>query len=66
MPVYAAKSGKPVSLDQAVVLVKKETGAKVLSAKEVSKEGKQYYLIKTIDNGRVRLLRIDPKTGEQY
>lgn len=63
--VAHAKS-RPLSLDQAVALIKKDTGSKVLSAKEVTKAGERFYLIKTMNNGRVRLIRINPKTGQQY
>ncbi len=59
-------SAKPVSLDEAVVQVKKTSSSKVLSAKEVTKDGEQFYLIKTINNGKVKLIRIDPETGKQY
>lgn len=62
--IYAADNNKTLTLDAAVAQVKEATGERVLSAKEVDKNGDHYYLIKTMKNGRVRLIRIDPKTGE--
>ncbi len=64
--VFAEKSIKPLTLDAAVDRVKKNTGERVLSAKEVDKKGDHYYLIKTMKKGRVRLIRIDPETGMSY
>ncbi len=64
--LYAADSIKPLTLDAAVDHVKKTTGERVLSAKQVDKKGDHFYLIKTMKKGRVRLIRIDPKTGKSY
>lgn len=65
--LYAAGGRiKPLTLDDAVAQVKEATGERVLSAKEVDKKDDHYYLIKTMKNGRVRLIRIDPKTGASY
>ncbi len=57
---------KPITLDAAVDNIKKTTGERVLSAKEVAKNGDHFYLIKIMKKGRVRLIRIDPKTGNSY
>ncbi len=57
---------KQISLNGVVEQVKKTTGGKVLSAKEENKGGERFYIIKVLDNGRVRIIRIDANTGKQY
>lgn len=61
-------SAKPrfITLDEAVLEIKKTSGSKILSAKEHNKGGERFYLIKTIKKGKIRLIRIDPKTGKQF
>jgi len=54
-----------MSLDQAVAMVRKRFGGKVISAETVSDGGKTTYVIKLLsDEGRVRTVRVDAESGK--
>ncbi|MCB1877011.1 MAG: PepSY domain-containing protein [Chromatiales bacterium] len=53
-----------VSLDEAVSRIRSSGDERVLDARSVDRSGEREYEIKVLtDQGRVRTLRIDPRTG---
>ena len=55
-----------VSLDEAVERVRRETGARILSAETREAEGGSQHVIKILtEKGRVRRVRVDPRTGNR-
>ena len=54
-----------MNLDQAVAMVRKRYGGKVISAETVSDGGKTTHVIKLLsDQGRVRTVRVDAESGK--
>jgi len=53
-----------MSLDDAVEMVQRETGGRVLSADRVERDGRTWYRIRVlVAEGKVRVYRVDPATG---
>jgi len=58
-------SGNGVSLDQAVEGVKRRTGARVLNADTVSRDGGRVHSLRILTpQGRVKRMEIDGSTGQ--
>jgi len=54
-----------LSLDQAAKQLKKTINGRILDAKTVQIDGKQYYRFKVLTEkeGRIRYIKVDPVTG---
>lgn len=53
-----------LSLDEAVEMVRRKTGGRVLSADRVERDGRTWYRIRVlVAEGKVRVYRVDPATG---
>ncbi|MGH8495231.1 MAG: PepSY domain-containing protein [Gammaproteobacteria bacterium] len=65
MPVaIAAAADRRISLDQAVAMVLRRYGGKVISAETRTRNGRVIHRIKVLtENGRVRTVRVDGQTG---
>ena len=54
-----------VSLDEAVARVRRDTGGRVLAAEARENRGRTVYRIKVLlPNGSVRVVNVDPQSGE--
>lgn len=59
-----SRQGK-ISLDEAVVRVRRDTGGRVLSAQGREERGRTTYRIKVLlPNGSVRVVNVDAQSGE--
>lgn len=64
-PVIIAQNGGSISLDEAARRVAKRTGGRVLAAQTVQRGGQTYYEIRVlVDPGRVRVFRVNARTGD--
>jgi uncharacterized membrane protein YkoI len=62
--VAQAQSG-PLSLDDAVVKVRRMSGGRVVGADRVEQDGATYYEVKVLlADGRVKVYLVNPDTGE--
>lgn len=62
----ARRGRSALSLDGAVESIRNDKGGRVLSADSVRRKGRDVHRIKILtDEGRVRNLYMDPKTGKQ-
>lgn len=63
--VCPALAQQPLTLDEAVTKVSKETQGRVLIAERSDEDGKIRYKIKLLtEDGTVKLLYVDPETGK--
>lgn len=55
-----------LTLDEAARRLKQQINGRVLRAETIQQDGKNYYLFKVLteDDGRVRLIKVDPETGQ--
>jgi len=65
-PALAASHGQtPVSLDEAIALVREKSGGKVLRAESTQQGNKIVYEIRVLtEDGHVRTYRVDRQTGK--
>ncbi|MEX0729723.1 MAG: hypothetical protein WED00_12190 [Aquisalimonadaceae bacterium] len=53
-----------LSLDEAARMIQKRTGGRVLSARDVRRNGNRLYEIRVlVSEGKVRVFRVDPASG---
>ena len=63
-PLLLAEAKRPPSLGDAIELVKKQTGGRVLAAQSERVEGRELYRIKVLTReGEVRVVYVDAVTG---
>jgi len=62
-PLMLAQSGE-MTLDQSTQMVRERTGGRVLSARQVQRNGNRMHEVRVlISEGNVRVYRVDPATG---
>ena len=63
-PGHLIPASDSMSLNQATRMVREETGGRILSAEEVQRGNRSVYRIRVLlDEGRVRVVEVDPGTG---